>query len=70
MLPSGKTFGDTCFRVLEKRTSFPLSEGCCSRTPEYGSDHGRPQGGKNGHLPPLEIGTKKQKFLENVKSAV
>jgi len=20
------------FRVLEKRTSFPLSEGCCSRT--------------------------------------
>jgi len=25
--------------------------------------HGRPQGGQNGHLPPLEIGTKKQKFL-------
>jgi len=30
-------------------------------------DHGRPQGGQNGHSPPLEIGTKKQKFLENVK---
>jgi len=28
-----------------------------------------PQGGQNGHLPlPLENGTKKQKFLENVKS--
>jgi len=26
--------------------------------------------GKNGHLPPLEIGTKKQKFLENVKSGI
>jgi len=25
-------FGDTCFRVVEKRKSFPLSEGCCSRT--------------------------------------
>jgi len=25
-------------------------------------------GGKNEFLPPLEIGTKKQKFLENVKS--
>ena len=28
------------------------------------------RGGQKGHLPPLEIGTKKQKFLENVKSAV
>jgi len=28
------------------------------------------RGGKNGHLPPLEIGTKKEKFLENMKSAV
>jgi len=27
-------------------------------------------GRQNGHLPPLEIGTKKQKFLENAKSAV
>jgi len=33
--------------------------------------HGRPQGeGKTGIPPPLEIETKKQKFLENVKSAV
>jgi len=34
--------------------------------------HGRPQGGgKTGiYGPPLEIGTKKEKFLENVKSAV
>jgi len=32
--------------------------------------HGRPQGGQNGHYPPLEIGTKKENFLENVKSAV
>jgi len=32
--------------------------------------HGRPQGGGNGHLPRLEIGTKKQKFLENVKSGL
>jgi len=32
--------------------------------------HGRPHRGQNGHLPPLEIGTKKQKFLENVKSTV
>jgi len=32
--------------------------------------HGRPQGGQNEDLPALEIGTKKQKFLENVKSAV
>ena len=33
--------------------------------------HGRQKGGgQNGHLPPpLENGTKKQKFLENVKSA-
>jgi len=28
------------------------------------------KGGKNRHLPPLEIGTKKENFLENVKSAV
>jgi len=27
-------------------------------------------GGQNGHLPPLEIGTKKQKFMENVKSGI
>jgi len=27
-------------------------------------------GGQNRHLPPLEIETKKEKFLENVKSAV
>jgi len=27
-------------------------------------------GVQNGNLPPLEIGTKKQKFMENVKSAV
>jgi len=26
--------------------------------------------GGNGHLPPYEIGTKHQKFLENLKSAV
>ena len=33
--------------------------------------HGRRQGGgQNGHLTPLEIRTKKQKFIENVKSAV
>jgi len=32
--------------------------------------HGRPQGGQNGHMPPLEIETKKQKFLENVKSRI
>jgi len=32
--------------------------------------HGRPQGGQNGNLPPLEIGTKKENYLENVKSAV
>jgi len=31
--------------------------------------HGRPQGGQNEH-PPLEIRTKKQKFLVNVKPAV
>jgi len=27
-------------------------------------------GRKKGIFPPLEIGTKKQKFIENVKSAV
>jgi len=27
-------------------------------------------GGQNRHLPPLEIGNEKQKFVENVKSAV
>jgi len=27
-------------------------------------------GGKMGICPPLEIGTKKEKFLENVESAV
>jgi len=27
-------------------------------------------GGRNGHLLPLEIGTKKENFLENVKSVV
>ena len=33
--------------------------------------HGRPQGGgQNGHLPPLAIEAKKQKFLENVKSGM
>ena len=32
--------------------------------------HGRLKGGENGQLLPVEIGTKKQKFLENVKSAV
>jgi len=33
--------------------------------------HGRPQGGaKRAFPPPLEIGTKEKKFLENVKSAV
>jgi len=31
--------------------------------------HGRPQWGKNWHLPPLEIRIKKQKFVENLKSA-
>jgi len=35
----------------------------------HGSDHGRPQGGKTG-VYPLEIGTKKDNFLENVKSTV
>jgi len=33
-----KQFGDTCFSVLVKRTSFPVSEGCCSRTPGYDND--------------------------------
>jgi len=33
------------------------------------SDHGRMQGGKNGHFPHLEIVTKNQKFLENLKLA-
>jgi len=33
--------------------------------------HGRPQGGvERAFSPLLEIGTKKQKFLENVKSTV
>jgi len=31
--------------------------------------HGRQQGRGKRAFPPLEIGTKKQKFLENVKSA-
>jgi len=31
--------------------------------------HGRPQRGKNWHSPPLEIRIKKQKFVENLKSA-
>jgi len=26
------------------------------------------RGGQNGHLPPMEIGTKNQKFLVNLKS--
>jgi len=31
--------------------------------------HGRPQGGQNSHSPPsLEIVTKNQKFLANLKS--
>jgi len=38
--------------------------------PTYRWDHGRPQGGKTGTCPFLEIGTKKQKFLENVKSGI
>jgi len=33
-------------------------------------DRGRQQGGQNGHFTPLELGTKKQKFLENVKSGI
>jgi len=33
-------FGDACFRPLEKRTLFPLSEGCCLRTLGYDSDIG------------------------------
>jgi len=33
-------FGDTRVRVLEKRTSFPLSEGCCLKIPGYDSDIG------------------------------
>jgi len=32
-------------------------------------NHGRPQGEQNGHLPSLEIETKHQDFLENVKLA-
>jgi len=32
--------------------------------------HGRPRGGGTGICPLLEIGTKKQKFLENVKSGI
>jgi len=32
--------------------------------------HGRPQRGAKRAIAPLESGTKKQKFLENVKSAV
>jgi len=32
-------------------------------------EHGRPRGGQNGHLPPLEIEIKGQKFLEILKSA-
>jgi len=31
---------------------------------------GRPQGGKRAFAPPLQIGTKKEIFLENVQSAV
>jgi len=33
-------------------------------------EHGCPQGGQKGHLALLEIGNKKQKFLENVKSGI
>jgi len=33
------------------------------------SSHGRPQGGETGICRPLEIRTKSQKFLENLKSA-
>jgi len=32
--------------------------------------HGRPQGGETGICLPLEIGTQKQKLIDNVKSAV
>jgi len=32
--------------------------------------HGRPQGGKMGLCPPLETGTKKQKFVENLVSSL
>jgi len=32
--------------------------------------HGRPQGGAKRAFAPLEIGTKKQIFLENVKSGI
>jgi len=35
-----KTLGDTCFRVLEKQKSFPLSEGCSWKSPGYDSDIG------------------------------
>jgi len=34
------------------------------------SVHGLRRGGKTAICPPLEIGTKKQKFLENVKTGV
>ena len=44
------------------------SQDTVSMTP---SDHERPQGGGNtGICPPLEIGTKKQKFLNNLKSVL
>ena len=32
------------------------------------SAHGRPQGGERAFAPPLEIGTKNQKLVENLKS--
>jgi len=38
-------------------------------TEKHCHEHGRLQGGINGRYPPLEIGTKNQKFLENLKSA-
>ena len=34
-----------------------------------GCFHGRPQGGAKRALPPLEIGTKSQKFIEKLKLA-
>jgi len=43
-----------------------LQDGCVIKIAD---GHGCSQGGQNRHSP-LEIGTTKQKFLENVKSAV
>jgi len=37
---------------------------------DKGFTHGNPHEGQNGYFPPPGTWTKKEKFLENVKSAV